>query len=475
MRTTSVQDQVQSAFVNDINIRRAANELKNLNMQDFSFNEASKHINAVRDFIGSPEKILGNSNTKHGEIAEQVEVGVRNARDVLEGKFAKATFDNVGRLAPEDYVIDGVAVQSKFINGTNNGLSHVMNHMEKYSQFGRDGSYYHIPKDQYEIIDNIRQGKNLEGLNAKSVQAIKDKIAEIEAKSGQPFDKVVRPGISDYAEVQQGKITQTLDKHQESLEKRNEEIKDKIRKDHQASLNEGLKAAGTAAAVGAAISLGSSLYSKYKNENKNIFNGDFNNDDWQELGLSALKGGVIGAVTGASVYALTNCAGLSAPLAGAFVTATKGVKQLVQDYYNGLITFDEFQVNSIFLCADSAGVGLATVAGQTLIPIPVVGSVVGALAGKIVCKVLFEEDKKLAQKMKDSMSKVISKADHAYDVVVKKINAEFDKISSLRELAFDVNSNVSIVESSIALARAHNVLEHKILKNEEDLRSFLFD
>ena len=475
MRTTSVQDQVQSVFVNEINIRRSASELKNLNMQDFSFNEASKHINAVRDFIGSPEKILGNSNTKHGEIAEQVEVGVRNARDVLEGKFAKATFDNVGRLAPEDYVIDGVAVQSKFINGTNNGLSHVMNHMEKYSQFGRDGSYYHIPKDQYEIIENIRQGKNIEGLNAKSVQAIKDKIAEIEAKSGQPFDKVVRPGISDYAEVQQGKITQTLDKHQESLEKRNEEIKDNIRKDHQASLNEGLKAAGTAAAVGAAISLGSTLYSKYKNENKNILNGDFDSDDWQELGLSALKGGAIGAVTGASVYALTNCAGLSAPLAGAFVTATKGVKQLVQDYYSGLITFDEFQVNSIFLCADSAGVGLATVAGQTLIPIPVVGSVVGALAGKIVCKVLFEEDKKLAQKMEDSMSKVISKADHAYETVVKKINDEFDKISSLRELAFDVSSNVSIVGSSIALARAHNVPEHKILKNEDDLYKFLFD
>ena len=154
MRTTSVQDQVQSAFVNDINIRRAASELKNLNMQDFSFNEATKHIDAVRKFIGAPEKILGNPNTKHGEIAEQVEVGVRNARDVLEGNTAKATFDNVGRFASEDYLVDGVAVQSKFINGTNNGLSHVMNHMEKYSQFGRDGSYYHIPKDQYKIIDN---------------------------------------------------------------------------------------------------------------------------------------------------------------------------------------------------------------------------------------------------------------------------------------------------------------------------------
>lgn len=475
MRTTSFQDQVQSAFVDDINIRRAASEIKNLNMQDISFNEAAKHIDTVRDFIGKPENILGNPSTKHGEIAEQVEVCIRNARDVLEGKVATATFDNVGRLAPEDYIIDSLAVQSKFINGTNNGLSHVMNHMEKYSQFGRDGSYYHIPKDQYKIIDNIRQGKNIDGLNAKSVQAIKDKIAEIEAKSGQPFDKVVRPGISDYAEVQQGQVTQTLDDHQESLEKRNEEIKDNIRKDHHANLNEGLKAAGTAAAVGAAISLGSTLYSKYKAEDKNILNGDFDSDDWKELGLSALKGGAVGAVTGASVYALTNCAGLSAPLAGAFVTATKGINQLVQDYYNNLITFDEFQVNSIFLCADSAGVGLATIAGQMLIPIPVVGSVIGALAGKIVCKVLFEEDKKLAQKMEDSMSKVISKADQAYETVVKKINDEFDKISSLRELAFDVSINVSIVESSIALARAHNVPEHKILKNEDDLYKYLFD
>ena len=73
------------------------------------------------------------------------------------------------------------------------------------------------------------------------------------------------------------------------------------------------------------------------------------------------------------------------------------------------------------------------------------------------------------------MSKVISKADHAYETVVKKINDEFDKISSLRELAFDVSSNVSIVGSSIALARAHNVPEHKILKNEDDLYKFLFD
>lgn len=41
----------------------------------------------VRDFIASPNTILGSTGTKHGEIAEQVEVGVRNARQALEERL----------------------------------------------------------------------------------------------------------------------------------------------------------------------------------------------------------------------------------------------------------------------------------------------------------------------------------------------------------------------------------------------------
>ena len=60
-------------------------------------------------------------------------------------------------------------------------------------------------------------------------------------------------------------------------------------------------------------------------------------------------------------------------------------------------------------------------------------------------------------------------------VALAKEIAEFEKIADLRSKAFDLNTNISIVESSIMLARAYGVEESKILKNENDLQSFLFD
>ncbi|MCW3596823.1 hypothetical protein, partial [Burkholderia cenocepacia] len=109
--------------------------------------------NTLREFIGEPGKILGRMDTKHGEIAEQVEVAVRRARDFLAQVAPGATFDGVGRTAPMDYRIDGVDFQSKFINGSSKGLTHVLEHMGKYKAFA-NGGVYHIPKDQHaQILD----------------------------------------------------------------------------------------------------------------------------------------------------------------------------------------------------------------------------------------------------------------------------------------------------------------------------------
>ena len=73
------------------------------------------------------------------------------------------------------------------------------------------------------------------------------------------------------------------------------------------------------------------------------------------------------------------------------------------------------------------------------------------------------------------MQQFLAKVDQAYLNVINKINSEFDKIADLRSKAFDLNTNISIVESSIASARAYGVDESKLIKNEEDLKSFLFD
>ncbi|ETR67234.1 MAG: hypothetical protein OMM_05243 [Candidatus Magnetoglobus multicellularis str. Araruama] len=259
-----IRDQIVGIINDNINIQRSQNEINHLFAQDNAFLKAVEQIDKVREFVGRPEKIIGSEFTKHGEIAEQVEVGVRNARQAIEQQEMTATFNGIGRTAPEDYVIDGTAVQSKFINGINNNLDHVLKHMNKYSEFGREGSYYHIPKDSHDVITKILNNEPVEGLTEKSVRAIKEKIAIIETKSGNAFNEVVKPGVSDYSEVQQGKIHETLNRHENDLNEKNNQLKDQIVEKHQPSFGETAKAAGMGAAVGGAVTLTASIYKNYK-------------------------------------------------------------------------------------------------------------------------------------------------------------------------------------------------------------------
>ncbi len=215
-----------------------------LNMQDLRFADALEEVNKVRNFLGKPENILGSAQTKHGEVAESIEVNIGNAKALLEGKLKFATFEGVGRTAPEDYIKDGVEVQSKFYNGLKNtlgkavfnddgsfnkkGSSGILEHMQKYQNFGRDGSYYEIPKDQFETIKQISEGIKPEGLADKTINTILKRIHEIEQQSGKPIAEVVRPGISNYSEVQLGVAYKTVDGHEKVILIRNNEIKDEV-------------------------------------------------------------------------------------------------------------------------------------------------------------------------------------------------------------------------------------------------------
>ncbi|STW80590.1 Uncharacterised protein [Klebsiella michiganensis] len=209
---------------------------------------------------------------------------MRNARQALEERLQdesafRATFDGVGRTAPADYLIDGVKVQSKFINGINNNLAHVLKHMEDYPDFTQDKAFYHIPKDTWQTIQDVIDGKPVEGMNERSLQAIREKVAEIENATGRSFADVVRPGDSNYKDVQWGKIDETLDKHDQELAEKNEVKKAEIVEEHQPSLNEAMRATAMGAAFGATFALGTGIYRKYQ-DGKNIFRGEFDTEDW---------------------------------------------------------------------------------------------------------------------------------------------------------------------------------------------------
>lgn len=467
-----IRDQVAGVIVDRLNTQRIQAEVNHLFAQDQAFLKATEQIDKIRQFVGNPSTIIGRADTKHGEIAEQVEVGIRNARQALSRQNMTATFDGIGRTAPQDYMIDGVFVQSKFINGVSNNLDHVIHHMETYPDFGRDGSYYHIPKDTHEILNKILNKEHVEGLSEKSVNTIRTKIAAIEAESEQPFNKVVKPGVSDYSEVQQGKINQTINRHENDLAEKNRELKDSISENHSPSFAGALKSGGIAAAVGGAVSLTAGIYKKHK-EGKNLFKGAFSQDDWKELGISTVKGAIGGGVAGAAIYGLTNYAALSAPFAGAVVSAAKGVGSLVSDYQTGKISFDKFIELGMIVCGESAIVGICTAAGQTLIPIPVLGAVIGSVAGQMLAQFVSGKISGVEKRLQDDMTMFLSKIESVYAEVVAKITTEFERLGKLTEIAFDFGRNMMLLEISVELARAYGVEENKIIKKHNELDVFM--
>lgn len=472
--TSSIADQWASIPVDVINAARLADEALQLANQDTALENALNEMASVRGFVGDPSQILGSPATKHGEIAEVVEVGVRRARDVLVGENPTATFEGVGRTAPSDYLIDGIDVQSKFHNGANNSLSAVLKHMEQYKNFGRDGSYYHLPKDQHEQILRILNG-DTSGMSDKSVRAVLEKVQEIEASTGKAFTEVVRPSLSEYPEVQQGKVIETLDKHERELQDKNEDLKNQIEVDHKPSIEEGLKATSIAAVVGATVGFATASIKKYQKEGKNIFKGDFTTEDWKDVGGSTLTGGAMGAVTGAMVYTLTNCAELSAPLAGAFVSAVKGLGSLTHDYHEGKITIDQLVDGGMLVCTDVALVGLCTAAGQILIPLPVLGAVLGSIVGKVLTQVAAGQIKGLQEAVDKRMSQAMEKLDAAYQAVVTRVTAEFSQLGDLTVAAFDITRNTQLVQASLELARKHGVDEKQLLLDHADLDRYMLD
>lgn len=471
--SASLSDQIVSTAVDAINASRMVDKAVQLSKQDQAMADATDVMQTIHEFIDKPGNILGSHATKHGEIAEVVDVGIRRARDLIAGRPESADFGAIGRNAPADYFINGQEVQSKFINGTSKGLQHVIDHLEQYKHFGRDGSFYIIPKNQHEQILRVLNG-DIDGMSKRTVDSVLEKVRVIQDETGKSFQEAVRPSVSTYAEVQQGQIDNTLKKHEDGLSERYAERKEQIVQDHAPSWSEGATATAAAGAVGAGIGFATAAFKKYR-EGKNIFRGDFSSQDWKDIGGETLVAGAGGAVTGASVYVLTNCAELSAPLAGAFVSAVKGVAPLVVAYRRGEMSKMQLVDAGMFVCCDVAIVAGCTAAGQALIPIPILGAVLGSLAGKVLSQVLSTQLQGATRAIENRVAEFVKELDAESKLLIAGIVASFEQLGELTTAAFDLAFNVGLVERSLQLARAYGVEESKLLKNVSDLDQFMLE
>lgn len=470
VKTDSLLDQTMASLVQMANAARDAAGAAKEEARHLLYEEASSFIDTVREFIDKPENILGSPATKHGEIAEVAEVGVRKAWDVLNG-IASSTDLHPDRIGPVDYIMDGADVQSKFYNGVRNTLDGVTRHLEKYPEFPEGKSYYAIPKDQYELLQKALKGEATE-LSSKSVNTLKQYVQDIEALTGRDFNDAVRPASFDYKEVQIGAVDEALDKRQEELSNANEKRVEDIRAEHAPSWQEGLNTTATAAAVGAGVSFVRACFDQYR-KGKNIFKGEFTVKDWKDVGLDTAEGAAIGGVTGGALYLMTNCANMSAPLAGAVVSAVKGLAPLVQGYRDGDLSLEQLVDTGCMVCAEVGMVAAATAVGQALIPVPVLGALVGSIAGQVLSSILSREVKESANAISARLAEYTSALDAEQKRVLDDLVVRFARLGQLTAAAFDVRLNANILAASATLARTYGVEEAMILRTTQDVDRFM--
>ncbi len=438
--------------------------------QDHNLEEALRELDELKRFVADPGHILGSDLTKHGEIAEHVQVNISNARKLIDGFNGEYTFEGVGRTAPEDYLKNGMPVQSKFCNGVKNTLFAIKSHYEDYPDFISNGGSYDIPNNQYkEIHDLLRRSKvNPSSLN-KSEWSVLDAVKEFEKDSGLSVYSDLKPSVVDYDQVQLDRVEITINNEETSIHQKDVEKRELAQKETGPSIKEGAKVAGISAGAEGGIMFCLCVYRKIHSGKKIQ---EFDKDDWieiaKETGFGVLKGGI----RGTSVYVLTNFTKTPANLASAYTTATIGVASQFVSLQRGAITMDDFIQNSEIMCLDIAVSTVSAQLGQKLIPIPVLGSVIGTVVGETLfglCKKYAdEEETKLVEQMNADLADYVSGLDGELQRHVERINTELRQFEDMSALAFDPDPNCALFGSA-NLASLSGVPREKILWTPEDV------
>lgn len=471
----STQEQAVASWITYLNQCRLNELIEKLNQQDINLEEALKELDELKRFLGNPTHILGSPSTKHGEIAEHMQVNFSNARQAIQGLAKNHTFDCVGRTAPEDYIRDGQQVQSKFYNGLRNtffGQHALSEHLDTYPDFVKNGGSYDIPRDQYDkLVDILDKYKNNPSeLNTSDFNLAK-KIDEFLNTNNLEMGKDINPAVVDYGEVQQGTANQTLANEENNIKEEDKKQRDKAHQESKPSLKEGAKAVGIGAAVEGGVTFCMSVAKKRKEK---AFS-EFTSEDWKDIGVDTGTGTVKGGIRGGVIYVLTNFTATPSNIASAYVTASFGIASQIRALENGKVSPEDFVINCETVCLDATVSAIASLAGELIIPVPILGAVIGNVVGSFVYEICKNQGSLYSEKLiagyKNEMEQLNQTLDIQFLKVVMEIQKRLERFHSLEELAFDENVNIAF-NGSIDLALELGVDESKILKSKDDIDNY---
>lgn len=473
----STQEQAVASWITYLNQIRLNTLIDRLQQQDVNLQDALAELADLKAFIGDPAHILGSEATKHGEIAEHMQVNISNARRAIQGLSKEYTFKGVGRTAPEDYLKNGQQVQSKFQNGLKNTFFHtngLADHLEKYPDFVKNGGSYDIPKNQYrqmvELLDKYRNNPSQLGRGEYDYELAK-RLDEYLKANGLEIGKDIKPAVVDYSEVQRNVADETVNKEEESIKKEDGKQRKEAYDASKPTLKEGVKAAGVSAATEGGVSFCMSVAKKRKEKKFS----EFTSDDWKEIGVDTGKGTVKGGIRGGSIYILTNFTATPANVASAYVTAAFGVAEQVKALEDGRVSEEDFVINCEAVCLDVTVSTLASLAGQIIIPIPVLGAVIGNVAGEFIYELCKKEGTRQSQKNIAAYNQEMAQLNQQLDIqflqVIMELQKALKRFGDLEKLAFSMDVNIAF-NGSVNLAKELGVNEKQILETKSQIDNY---
>lgn len=477
----SNQEQAVASWVNYLNQRRIDSLLNSFASQDRNILDAITSVDeAIRKIdLEIVATNRGGHKGMHGFIAEVAEVGVGNARERIIGK--EVVYQWVNNNGPVDMVRDGIEIQQKFFaDGGRLTLGAVAAHLEKYPEYIKNGGRYQIPRDHFETIRKLRSmspeeagillSRSGDGPSLKDWQRV-DRFFNDGPIGIESFE----PSKLDYHEVQKGVYKSTLEVEKNSLKSTDQSLRDKAYQTSLPKIQEGAKATVVAAVIESGTTLVLAVTAK-RREGKPF--KEFSDEDWSEILGETGSGFAKGGVRGLSIYSLTNFTATSAAVASSIVTATFGIAEQAHKFRNGEIGELEFIENSELVCLEAAVAALSSFIGQALIPVPILGAVIGNTVGTIMYRAvsssLSKKEAELINGYCADQQVLDTELATEYSDLIAKLDESMSRFLTVLERAFSPDLRVALL-GSVELAQELCVPTEEILDTKDKTLSYFLD
>ncbi|AZZ53551.1 hypothetical protein [Rathayibacter festucae] len=476
----SNQEQAVAAWLGYLDRLRAERLLSALHGQDQNLIDALDHVDAALQMIGDVvASNRGGVKGMHGFIAEVAEVGIGNARTAIRGEDTSYAW--VNNNGPTDLLRAGVQIQQKFVAaGGRLGLGAIAEHLDRYPDFVANGGKYQIPNDHFETIQKLYAMTAEDA--GKLLSRSGDGPSLTDWKRVQTFFSTDSIGLESveashlgYADVQRDAYGVTLEAEKETLRATDANLREKTRQENRPTVGQGARATLVAAGVEGGTTFVLSLVDK-RRQGKKL--KDLTTDDWTEIAGDTAIGAARGGVRGLSIYSLINLTMTSAAVANMMAAAAFGVADQANKFRRGEISEVTFIENAELVCLEVGVCALSSAVGQAIIPIPILGAVIGNTVGTIMYNAasssLSARETALVNSYLDDQRVLDEKLAVEHDALIGKLEASMSGYVTALDRAFSPDIEVALL-GSIELAREVGVPSEDILDTDEKVHEYFLD